>query len=83
MGFRDILVEVDGERLTTALWYPTEAPSGRTTLGPFSMAATPDGPAGAGPYGLVLISHGTEGGYIQRNEVVWLSSSMGASSGSS
>ena len=45
-GFRDILVEVDGERLTTAIWYPTEGPSGQMTLGPFSMAAIPGAPAG-------------------------------------
>ena len=27
VGFRDISIEVDGERLITALWYPTDAPS--------------------------------------------------------
>lgn len=64
VGFRDIPVEVDGERLTTALWYPTGKPSGRMTLGPFSMAATPGAPPGAGPHGLVLISHGTGGGRL-------------------
>ena len=46
-GFRDIFVEADGERLTTALWYPTEVPSGQMTLGPFSMTATPGAPAAA------------------------------------
>ena len=64
VGFRDVLVEVDDEQLTATLWYPTEAPSGRTTLGPFTMEATPGAPAGAGPYGLVLISHGTGGGRL-------------------
>ena len=64
VGFRDILVEADGERLTTALWYPTDAPSRQMTLGPFSMAATSGAPVGAGPYGLVLISHGTGGGRL-------------------
>lgn len=64
VGFRDLFVEADGERLTTALWYPTEVPSGQMTLGPFSMTATPGAPAGAGRYGLVLISHGTGGGRL-------------------
>ena len=64
VGFRDILVEVDGERLTTALWYPTDEPSGRMTLGTFSMAANPGAPLGTGSHGLVLISHGTGGGRL-------------------
>ena len=29
VGFRDISIEVDGERLITALWYPTDAPPGQ------------------------------------------------------
>ena len=40
VGFRDIAFEVDGERLTAALWYPAAGPSGRTVVGPFAMAAT-------------------------------------------
>ena len=64
VGFRDIVVETDGERLTTSIWYPTDEPSGRMAIGPFSMAATPGAPPGAGPYGLVLISHGTGGGRL-------------------
>lgn len=34
------------------------------TLGSFSMAATPRAPVGAGPYGLVLIFHGTGAGRL-------------------
>ena len=64
VGFRDIVFEIDGERLTAALWYPTAAPPGRTAIGPFSMAAARDAPVGAGRYGLVLISHGTGGGRL-------------------
>ncbi len=68
VGFRDILVEADGERLRTALWYPIEAASGRTTVGPFTMNATRDASPGTGPYGLVLISHGTGGGRLNHRE---------------
>ena len=64
VGFRDIPFELDGERLTVALWYPTAGPSGRTVVGPFAMAATSRAPVGAGRYGLVLISHGTGGGRL-------------------
>ena len=64
VGFRDIVFEIDGERLTAALWYPTAAPPGRTAIGPFPMAAARDAPVGAGRYGLVLISHGTGGGRL-------------------
>ena len=68
VGFRDIAVEVDGERIVTALWYPTEAPTERTTIGPFTMAATRDAPVGEGRYGLVLLSHGTGGGRLNHRD---------------
>ena len=64
VGFRDIRVDVDGERLTAALWYPTANPSQRTVIGPFAMEATAGAPVGDGRYGLVLISHGTGGGRL-------------------
>ena len=62
VGFRDVIVEVEGEEITHALWYPTSVSSGRTTVGPFTMSASRDAPLGAGQHGLVLISHGTGGG---------------------
>ena len=68
VGFRDIVVEVDGERLTAALWYPADAPGGATTVGPFAMSATRDAPPAAGRYGLVLISHGTGGGRLNHRD---------------
>ena len=64
MGFRDIAVQAEGERLTVALWYPTAGRSGRTVIGPFAMAATRGAPVGAGRHGLLLISHGTGGGRL-------------------
>ena len=68
VGFRDISIEVDGERLITALWYPTDAPSGQTAVGPFTMAASREAPIGAGRYGLVVISHGTGGGRLNHRD---------------
>ena len=68
VGFRDISVEVDGERLVTALWYPIDGKSGETTIGPFTVAATRDAPVGDGPYGLVLLSHGTGGGRLNHRD---------------
>ncbi len=62
VGFRDVVVEVDGEEAPHALWYPASVPSERIAVGPFTMSATRDAPLGAGEYGLVLISHGTGGG---------------------
>ncbi len=64
VGFRDIEVEAEGERLTAALWYPSDAPPGETTVGPFAMAASRDAPVAAGRHPLVLISHGTGGGRL-------------------
>ena len=41
VGFRDISVEADGERMATALWYPTDGDPGETTIGPFTMSGDP------------------------------------------
>ena len=68
VGFRDISIEVDGERLITALWYPTDAPPGETTAGPFTMAASREAPIGSGRYGLIVISHGTGGGRLNHRD---------------
>ena len=64
VGFRDIQVEVDGEMLVTALWYPTDAAPGQSTVGPFTMTATRGTPVGEGRYGLILLSHGTGDGRL-------------------
>ena len=68
VGFRDIHVETGGERLLTALWYPTDRPSGRMFVGPFSMTASRSAPIGSGRYGLIVISHGTGGGRLNHRE---------------
>lgn len=68
VGFRDISVEVDGERMVAALWYPTDGHPGVTTIGPFTMPATRDAPVGEGRYGLVLLSHGTGGGRLNHRD---------------
>ncbi len=68
VGFHDISIEVDGERLITALWYPTDAPPEETTVGPFTMAASREAPIGAGRYGLIVISHGTGGGRLNHRD---------------
>ena len=68
VGFRDIDVEADGERLVTALWYPTDAATGRMRLGPFTMDADRGAPIGSGRYGLVLLSHGTGGGRLNHRD---------------
>ena len=68
VGFRDIYVEVEGGTLVTALWYPTDAPSGRMSVGPFTMNASRGAPMGGGRYGLVLLSHGSEGGRLNHRE---------------
>ena len=67
-GFRDIHAETGGERLRVALWYPTDAASGQTTVGPFTMAASRDAPVGGGRLGLVLVSHGTGGGRFNHRD---------------
>ena len=68
VGFRDISVEVDGERMLTALWYPTDGNAGETTIGPFTMSATRNAPVSEGRYGIVLLSHGTGGGRLNHRD---------------
>ena len=68
VGFRDIYVEMEGERLVTALWYPTDWNSGTTAIGPFTMSATRGAPIGEGQYGLILLSHGTGGGRLNHRD---------------
>ena len=68
VGFRDILVEADGERMVTALWYPTDGNAGKTTIGPFTMSAIRDAPLSEGRYGLILLSHGTGGGRLNHRD---------------
>ena len=67
VGFRDIHVEVGGERLITALWYPSEK-NGRTVVGPFAMNASRGAPVGTGRYGVLLLSHGTGGGRLNHRD---------------
>ncbi len=64
VGFRDIQVATDGERMAIAVWYPSAVSSGRTIEGPFAMKAARDAPLADGRFGLVLISHGTGGGRL-------------------
>ena len=68
VGFRDIHVKVEEERLITALWYPTDRKSGTTAIGPFTMDASRGAPVGTGRYGLVLLSHGTGGGRLNHRD---------------
>ena len=68
VGFRDIYVEVEGGTLVTALWYPTDAASGRMSVGPFTMNASRGAPMGSGRHGLVLLSHGTGGGRLNHRD---------------
>ena len=68
VGFRDIHVDVEGETLVTALWYPADAAPGRTTVGPFTMNASRRAPVGSGRYGLVLLSHGSGGGRLNHRD---------------
>ena len=66
--FRDISIEAEGEWLVTALWYPSDAPSGQTTVGPFTMTASREAPIGAGRYGLIVMSHWTGGGRLNHRD---------------
>ena len=64
VGFRDVQVESNGERMLVAIWYRSDTPSGRTVEGPFAMKATRNAALADGRYGLLLISHGTGGGRL-------------------
>ena len=77
VGFRDVAVDTDGERMPVAVWYPTEEPSGQMTVGPFEMTATRGAPLGSGQYGLVLLSHGLGGGRFNHRDTATILAANG------
>lgn len=61
VGFRDLRIHSEGERMVAAVWYPADVLDGHTVVGPYTMPATRHAPLAQGRFGLVLVSHGTGG----------------------
>jgi predicted dienelactone hydrolase len=57
------------EKIDVALWYPTSTPSQATTLGPHVQNVAMNAPASAGPFPLIVISHGTGGMNMNHHEL--------------
>ncbi len=57
------------EKIDVALWYPTDTPSQATTLGPHVQDVAMGAPASAGPFPLIVISHGTGGMNMNHHEL--------------
>ena len=50
-----------GGDMPYALWYPTDVPDGTVNIGATEFPSTQDAEAAAGPFGLVILSHGSGG----------------------
>ncbi|MEM7224714.1 MAG: hypothetical protein AAF495_17180 [Pseudomonadota bacterium] len=50
-----------GGQMTYALWYPTNVPNSTVKAGPFEFPGTEDAEPAVGPFGLVVLSHGSGG----------------------
>ena len=50
-----------GGPMQYSLWYPTEVPNGLVRLGPLEFPGTRDAEPATGPFGLVVLSHGSGG----------------------
>ena len=62
VGFsRTKIADPMGGDMGYALWYPTEAPNGVVSLGPVEFPGSWDAEPAAGPFGLVVMSHGSGG----------------------
>jgi predicted dienelactone hydrolase len=48
-----------GGQMQYALWYPTNVPNGAVKLGPYEFPGTEDAEPAVGPFGLVILSHGS------------------------
>lgn len=65
-GYRAVEVadEEGGVTFPLAIFYPIAAPETEQRLGPYRLALARDAAPGAGPFPLVLISHGSGGSHL-------------------
>ncbi len=62
VGFtRSVTDDPEGGRLEYAIWYPTNAETATTRIGPYEFASTTDAAPATGQFGLVALSHGNAG----------------------
>ncbi len=56
-----------------SLWYPTEVLDGVVRVGPFGFPGTWDAEPAAGPFGMVILSHGSGGSDLSHADtaVAW------------
>jgi predicted dienelactone hydrolase len=62
IGFEKVAMPYGTDTLiTVGIWYPTDAPTKRESLGGWTQLVATDAPATTGPHPLVVISHGNGG----------------------
>lgn len=57
------------EKIDVALWYPTSTPSKLTTFGPHVQNVALNAPTSAGPFPLIVVSHGNGGMNMNHHEL--------------
>lgn len=66
IGNRSLTILDEEKNITFPLFlmYPSDIPSKKVSLGPFSINSTPEAPIASGQFPLVVISHGTGGTHL-------------------
>jgi len=69
-GFLDLPLTdpVEGGPMPAVVFFPTRRQDGATQLGPFSIEAARGAVPAAGPFPLVVLSHGTGGSYLGHHD---------------
>src|SRR5258706_3608314 len=79
VGYRRIEIQdaATGARFPVAIWYPTGAEPGVVEFGPYAMRVARDAAPSDGPFGLIVISHGSGGGAFDHRDLAMALASGG------
>lgn len=79
VGYRRIEIQdtVTSEAFPAALWYPTTAQPEILELGPYSMRVARNAAPAEGKFGLIVISHGSGGGFLDHRDLAMALASGG------
>lgn len=69
-GFRQQTFDTaPGEKIDVTLWYPTSTPSKIVTMGPNAPDVAVNAAVAAGPFPLIMLSHGTGGNNMNHHQL--------------
>lgn len=68
ISMMEVTDPVSGMAVKTLLWYPAATGGEPARMGPFQLEAVRDAPPAAGPFPLVVISHGNGGSHLSHRD---------------